>query len=135
MKRQIRYGMFESNSSTTHCLWMVSSDTYDEFEKGGYLYVGGKFGWEDGCTPKKDTVYSKELVKEMIKKNYKYYTEIDETNKDEDDIKDEWDDMIRDADFISEEWLDNQDCYETFYETYKTEDGEEVVAFGYYGYN
>ena len=32
MTRQIRFGMFESNSSTTHVLYMVSRDAYEKYE-------------------------------------------------------------------------------------------------------
>ncbi len=34
MKRQIRRGVFETNSSSTHSLTMCSKKEYDEFEKG-----------------------------------------------------------------------------------------------------
>ena len=38
MKRQIRRGVFETNSSSTHSLTMCSKSEYDEFEKGN-MYI------------------------------------------------------------------------------------------------
>lgn len=135
MKRQIRYGMFESNSSTTHVLYMVSGDAYEKYEQGGYLYDGYSIGWKnEEAAPKKGEIYSREEVIEMIKNNYKNYKPFNEDEMDEDEIKDEWDDIIWEAEFVSEEAIENQD-FETFYDSYRTPSGEEVVAFGYYGYN
>lgn len=135
MKRQIRFGMFESNSSTTHCLWMTSREKYEKYEQGGYLYDGNDYGWKNKkAIPKNGEIYSREEVIEMIKNNYKDYEPFNEDEMDEDDIKDEWDEIISGAEFVSEEILENQQ-FETFYDSYRTQSGEEVVAFGYYGYN
>ncbi len=135
MKRQIRYGMFESNSSTTHVLYMVSRDTYEKFEQGGYLYDGSDFGWKNKeIAPQKGEIYSREEVIEMIKNNYEYYKPFNEDEMDEDEIIDEWDDIIWETEFVSEKSIENQ-SYESFYDSYRTPSGEEVVAFGYYGYN
>lgn len=135
MKRQIRFGMFESNSSTTHVLYMVSRDAYEKYEQGGYLYDGSSYGWKNKkAVPKNGEIYSREEVIEMIKNNYKDYEPFNEDEMDEDEIKDEWDEIISGAEFVSEEILENQD-FETFYDSYRTPSGEEVVAFGYYGYN
>ena len=135
MKRQIRYGMFESNSSTTHVLYMVSRDAYEKFEQGGYLYDGYSFGWKNKeIAPPKGEIYSREEVIEMIKNNYKYYEPFYEDEMDKDEIEDEWNEIISGAEFVSEEILENRQ-FETFYDSYRTPSGEEVVAFGYYGYN
>ena len=135
MKRQIRFGMFESNSSTTHVLYMVSRNVYEKYEQGGYLYDGSDFGWKNKeIAPKKGEIYSREEVIEMIKNNYEYYKPFNEDEMDEDEIKDEWNDIIWEAEFVSEESIENQQ-FETFYDSYRTPSGEEVVAFGYYGYN
>lgn len=135
MKRQIRFGTFESNSSTTHVLYMVSRDVYEKYEQGGYLYNGSSFGWKNKeAAPKNGEIYSKEEVIEMIKNNYKYYEPFNENEMDKDEIEDEWNEIISGAEFVTEEILENQQ-YETFYDSYRTPSGEEVVAFGYYGYN
>lgn len=38
MKRQIRRGVYETNSSSTHSITMCSEKEYDEFEKGN-MYI------------------------------------------------------------------------------------------------
>ena len=136
MKRQIRFGMFESNSSTSHCCFITSKEAYNEYENGAYLFAGNlSYGWNP-ITPEKNKPYTREEVKELIKNNYKYYEEIDEEDRDEDEIEDDWDDVIWEADFIWKDRVEDKDWIEdTFYETYTTPGGEEVVAFGYYGYN
>ena len=132
MKRQIRLGVWETNSSTTHCCFMLSKDLYDEFEQGGYIYKGGNFGWKD-VVPEKNKIYTKDEVKELIKNNYKYFAEF--TENDVEDYEKEWDDAIWEAEFISESYIFENENYETFKEEYETPSGEKVVAFGYYGYN
>lgn len=135
MKRQIRYGIFESNSSTTHCIWMTSREKYEKYEQGGYLYDGSSYGWKNKeAAPKKGEIYSRKEVIEMIKNNYEDYEPFNEDEMDEDEIIDCWDEIISETEFISEEILENQQ-FETFYDSYRTPSGEEVVAFGYYGYN
>ena len=137
MKRQIRLGVWETNSSTTHCCFMLSKDLYDEFEQGGYIYKGGNFGWKD-VVPEKNKIYTKDEVKELIKNNYEYYDEINENpvnEEEEEAIEKEWDDTIWEAEFISESYIFENEDYETFKEEYETPSGDKVVAFGYYGYN
>ena len=135
MKRQIRYGVFESNSSTSHCLWMTTKKVYDEYKNGAYLFVGSaSYGWNP-ITPEKNKPYTREEVKELIKNNYEYFEEISEDDRDEDEIEDDWDDTIWEADFIWKDRVENKDWIEdTFDETCTTPGGETVVAFGYYGY-
>ena len=38
MKRQIRRGVFETNSSSVHSITMCSSDEYDKWTKGEFVY-------------------------------------------------------------------------------------------------
>ena len=133
MKRQIRFGMFESNSSSSHVMFMTSRKIYDEYSNGKYLYIGGTYGWKP-IAPERDKPYTIEEVKELIKNNYEYYKEINEEELDEDEIKEEWNDVIWEAEFISEESIENQN-YEEFWDSYTTPNGEEVVAFGYYGWD
>lgn len=55
MKRQIRIGTFETNSSSTHSLVMMSKEKFDKFKKGELF-------WYDGG------VYSKDEILETAKK-------------------------------------------------------------------
>ena len=46
MKRQIRRGVFETNSSSVHSLTMCSGEEYKKWENGEILYWkwGNRFG-------------------------------------------------------------------------------------------
>ena len=58
MKKQIRRGVFETNSSSVHSLTMCSSDEYEKWENGELLY------WED----KDKFVSREEVIKELQEK-------------------------------------------------------------------
>ena len=122
MKRQIRRGVFETNSSSTHSLTMMMKSDYDRWHKEKlYLYSGG-WGWEFS-KPVKNHLYTREEAVEFTKMN-KYY-------KDKKVIDEE---AIRDCGFIA--WDDEGSEYlEGFYEEFVTPSGETIVAFGEYGYN
>lgn len=116
MKRQIRRGVFETNSSSTHSITMCSSKEYEKWEKGEVLY------WQDG-----DKFGTKEEIIQELKKS-KWYA-----NKD-------WNDEDVVSDIFSDERVKTcEEFFNEYYETYSTEyttpNGEVVVAFGYYGYN
>lgn len=124
MKRQIRYGVFETNSSSTHSLTMMMKKDYDRWHKDKlYLFDGYHYGWEQGDAPVKNTLYTKDEAISLVKKN-KYY-------KDASVIDDE---MLHEADFIA--WNDEGNYYlESFYQEFTTPSGETIVAFGEYGYD
>jgi len=125
MKRQVRRGVFETNSSSVHSLTMCSNNVYKEWENGKVLY------WED-----KEKFATREQIINKMKTMRRYddslrfkYTEEEWNNPDVvDDIFS--DERIR----TCEEFFDNYD-YETFEDKYTTPNGEVVVAFGYYGHD
>ena len=122
MKRQIRRGVFETNSSSTHSLTMMMKSDYERWQNEKlYLYKGG-YGWEFSQLVK-NSLYTKEEVLEFAKKNRYWRGEI---------LIDNW--MLRDMGFIS--WDDKgSDYLEGFYEEFTTPSGETIVAFGEYGYD
>ena len=122
MKKQIRRGVFETNSSSTHSLTMMMKSDYDRWHiENLYLYTGSGWGW-DFNKPTKNNLYTKDEAVEFIK-NYKYY--------DDKEIDYEY---LRDMDFIS--WDDEgTDYLESFYDEFITPSGETIVAFGEYGYD
>lgn len=122
MKRQVRRGVFETNSSSTHSLTMMMKSEYDRWHTEQlYLYEGG-YGW-DFDKPDKNQLYTKDEAVNFTKMN-KYY-------KDEDEIDDE---ILKDAGFISSDDEGNE-YLEGFYQEFTTPSGETIVAFGEYGYN
>lgn len=123
MKRQVRRGVFETNSSSVHSLTMCSEEEYEKWENGEVLYweYENKFGTKE------------EIIEEM--KNMKWsdgtprYKNVNW--EDEDTIHD----IFTHAGIKScEEYFEN-DWYETYEEEYTTPNGETVVAFGYYGHD
>lgn len=122
MKVQVRRGVFETNSSSTHSLTMCSKSDYDKWARGEML-----LNESYGLGLKGDFVTREEAINALIKNG-----DIEESEADEDIIND----MLKDAElYTSDEWDDRNDEYEHFSRTYKTKSGEEVVSFGYYGYN
>lgn len=96
MKRVIRRGVFETNSSSVHSLTMCSDEEWKAWERGKLVfdYIG------DELIP---------LDNENMKPFYHTFKEM-----------------------IESYWF--RDGLRTFHKDYKTEDGEVVHAFGYYGY-
>ena len=122
MKRQIRRGVFETNSSSTHSLTMMMKSDYDRWHKEElYLYSNG-WGWEFS-KPVDGTLYTRDEAVEFAKKN-KYYKDTEEFD----------DEILKEIGFIS--WDDKGSEYlEGFYKEFTTPSGEKVVAFGEYGYD
>ena len=123
MKKRIRRGVFETNSSSTHSLTMMMKSDYDRWHDDElYLYDGFGWGW-DFDPPITNNLYTREEVVEFVKSN-KYY-------KDKEEIDNE---MLRDMEFISwDDW--GNEHLESFYEEFTTPSGETIVAFGEYGYD
>lgn len=137
MKRQIRQGVFETNSSSTHSLTMCSKEDFDAWRRGELLF--DYYGRENFVK-----------VDELSDKNKKVAAKEYEMNKD--DFQKDWEDLSEDAknkyyaeyakenDLISqsgetyEEYMNDYELA-TFEETYTTPNGDAVVAFGKYGYN
>ena len=122
MKRQVRRGVFETNSSSTHSLTMMMKSDYDRWQTEQlYLYEGG-YGWEFN-EPINNNLYTKDEVMKFAKNNRYYHGEEEIDNE-----------TMRDMGFIS--WDDEGSEYlEGFYQEFTTPSGETIVAFGEYGYD
>lgn len=123
MKKQIRRGVFETNSSSVHSITMCSDDEYSRWERGEVLFWSNKnkFGTKEDIISELKTLtwYSGKL---------RY---LDTDWNDEDVVYD----IFSDEGIQTEKaFWDNCD-YETFSERYITPNGEKVVAFGYYGHD
>ena len=121
--KQIRRGVFETNSSSTHSLTMMMKSDYMRWgNENLYMYQGSGWGW-DSNKPIRNKLYTKEEVVEFAK-SHKYHTEGDDIDYG----------LIRDMDFVS--WDDEgNEWLESFYEEFTTPSGETIVAFGEYGYD
>ena len=101
MKRQIRRGVFETNSSSTHSITMFMKSDYDK-------WVAGELVWSR---------WNDELVE--------ITSEVKASMED------------GDGDYLTYEQFNDWDYleYETFKSTFKTPNNDEIVSFGYYGYD
>lgn len=123
MKKQIRYEVFETNSSSVHSLTMCSSDEYEKWERGELLY------WEN-----KDKFVSREKAIKELKEKKSWNGSLMHPDVDWDD-EDEVNQVFEEEEIKTSEEFFNDDWYETFEQSYITSKGEEVVAFGYYGHD
>lgn len=106
--RQIRYGAFETNSSSTHTLVIMTKEQYEKFKKEElFLYNDG--------------VATKEEIAEKEKESIQRYNDGDV------------DEYIEDERLSYDAFVDTEN--EDFYQEYTTPSGEKIVAFGYFGYN
>lgn len=112
MKRQIRKSVFETNSSSTHSLTICSKDEFKKFKNGEYLIT-----WDD------EFVSYEDVLKELKQDGY----DVENINKEEvlEIAREEYE-------YYSYE--NYGEDYEYFEKVYETPNGDDIVAFGYYGY-
>ena len=123
--KQIRKGVFETNSSSTHSLTMMMKSDYVRWENDGlYLFDGYGYRWEFS-KPINGHLYTADEVMRFAK-TYKYFDAIDEEDLDYE--------MIKEMGFISFD-DEGSEYLEGFYEEFTTPSGETIVAFGEYGYD
>lgn len=126
MKKQVRRGVFETNSSSVHSLTMCSKSEYDEFEKGN-MYIE-RWG---------SRIYSKEELIEKFKEMRDWRTKELKYSGVDWDNEEEFNRVLEETDFVTGDkyWDIVSEEYETFEESYTGKNGESVVAFGYYGHD
>ena len=123
MKKQIRQGVFETNSSSVHSLTMCTEEEYQKWKNGEVLY------WRD-----KDKFGTREDIIEELKTLTWYRGGLIYNNvnwEDEDEVHDVFSDEGIKA---CEEFFDNE-WFKTFKDQYTTPSGDVVIAFGYYGHD
>ena len=128
MKKQIRKGVFETNSSSTHSLVMCLKSDYDRWENGEVLlFIGSSWCYPDGHAPKTNHFYTKEEAIEFEKSSK--YPPSDNIDWDSDEAEE----YLRDNEWYTYDNYDD-DYLEWFDDSYTTPSGEIVMAFGQYGY-
>jgi uncharacterized protein (UPF0305 family) len=124
--RQVRNGVFETNSSSVHSITMCMKSDYDK-------WVNGELYWDRWS----NKFVTKEVVEKFIEK---LREEFREDNPDYVQGDEEWEEEFMeyvddDKQYYTYEEFNDYECieYETFANTFTTPSGEEVVSFGYYG--
>jgi hypothetical protein len=119
MKKQIRVGVFETNSSMTHALTICTEEQYDKWKNGEIFWDK----WNDRFAEREELM---KQFNEDVKRGYW----IGETTE---EGFDEW--RMEDGIVTFDEDCDD-DCYfEDFEEHFTTPSGDEMVAFGCYGHD
>ena len=137
----MRRNVFETNSSSTHSLTMCMKEDYDRWMSEGNLYLVNKLTNTPGPFPK--FVTREELLALLAKEPYApdlANIDPDEYNEDNDE-----DDDYKDRESIIDEYLSDYGYYtsatynsqelEEFDEVYTLPDGQQVIAFGYFGHD
>ena len=130
---------FETNSSSTHSLTICPQETYDKWLSGKVLFSDWTENFiEVGDLTPRD--YEEAGIKYEASKS-KYYKSWNELSAEE---KKEYtteyvltDKKNKDSDeyLTYDEWSDRHNYgTETFESHYKTPSGDNIVVFGYYGY-
>lgn len=137
MKRQIRRGVFETNSSSTHSLTMCSEEEFEKWKNGEILF--DEWGSEKFVSPKTMTDLQKNDVKEYYESTrddfQKEWDNLSETAKESYYTKYAKENGLIDEDAQTyEQYMRNNDL-ETFVTRYTSKSGDKIVAFGEYGYD
>ena len=135
--RQIRRGVFETNSSSTHSLTICSEEEFEAWRNGKLLF--DEWGSEEFVPAYELNDSIKQMAVEEYEKNKTEYSK-------------DWEDLTEDAkDNYCKKYAkrhyctkDNAKTYndymydydlETFEEHYTTKSGDKIVIFGKYGYD
>lgn len=123
---QIRYGIFESNSSSTHTLCVAQNEEIDKLDKNELLI---NLDWQDARS-----FISPEEAMESLKKciednNDEEGRELLANNEKEGiyQLMREYEIAQRYDDYLDSEWLDS------YQEEFTTKSGDRVLVFGIYG--
>lgn len=137
MKRQIRHGVFETNSSSTHSLTMCSEEEFEDWKRGKVLFDESKGGIFVSVSVMND------YDKKMAENNYENTKDI---------FQKDWRDLAEEAkekyyfEYAKENGIIDEDSktyeeymghgsLEKYVEHYTSKSGDKIVAFGEYGYD
>ena len=136
MKKQVRRGVFETNSSSTHSLTMCSEDEFEAWKRGEVLFKR----WEEKFV--KPTQLS-DQDKRDAEDEYDYTKDSywKDWNDLSDDEKEKWyakyatNHNLKDYDVKTYDEYMRSGSLETFVQRYTSKSGDKIVAFGEYGYD
>ena len=136
MKRQIRRGTFETNSSSTHSLTMCSEEEFNKWKNGELLFKR----WEDKFVePKqlseKDKVDAEEEYGYSKQDYWKDWATLSEEEKEKWYVKYATEHDLKDYDAKTYDEYMRESDLETFVQRYTSKSGDKIVAFGEYGYD
>lgn len=122
---QIRKNVFETNSSSTHSITMCSKDDYDRWANGEAYLNKGWWSKDNESEHKNNKFVTRDEATDILNHD-KYFDGIPE------DVSDE--ELAEHKIYTIDEYSEN-DCLEWFEDSYTTDSGETVIAFGLFGYD
>ncbi len=146
---QVRQGVFETNSSSTHTLTICSKEDYEDWERGDKFWLDNDWG---KLQTNKSFVTPEELEELTEKYNEEEQKRIDAGDKfakilDMDKVLNErrdydsWEDSYWDTErsaleaYTMDDWYQRNGDLETYERTFTSPSGDEMVAFGAFGYD
>lgn len=135
MKKQIRHGVFETNSSSTHSLTMCSEEEFEQWKKGELLFDEySELFVKANSLSDDDKKYAAQDYEDRKDEFSKDWSDLSESAKEKYYIKYAKENNILNEDAKTyEEW--GRSDLETFVDTYTSKSGDKIVAFGEYGYD
>ena len=125
--KTIRQGCFETNSSSTHSITLCMESEFEKW-KNGELYWNR---WDEKLVPKE------EVEKEFAEIREEFISENPGFDENDEEWQEELEKYINEDGKIYYSYEDFNDYdymeYETYEDSFKTPNGETVVAFGFYG--
>lgn len=119
--RVIRLGVFETNSSSTHTMTILSEDEFKQWKDGDLF----KYKWKEEFVSKED---SEKLIKQL-KEDYSKKYNVDIEDIDLYELSDEYEEEIMLTFDQYNDWKD----LEYDINRYTTKSGEEIVIICWYG--
>lgn len=137
MKRQIRRGVFETNSSSTHSLTMCDEEIFEKWKSGDLLYDKYAEEFIDSVPELSDEQKNgaKEYYEYSMEKYWKQWSDLTDSEKKEWYDKYATEEGIIPEDAVTYDQFMDDAYLESFVDRYTTKNGDKVVAFGVYGYD
>ena len=136
MKQLVRSHTFETNSSSTHSLTIMTEDQFDQFRDGNLFYDDWKekfYTYEELKERMLETTTLEEVKNDYIDYYGEEESDFNSPEEFEKHVVAYWakENDIRDYDHMLG---DQQEDYETFEQHYTSPSGDKIVVCGYYGY-
>lgn len=137
MKRQIRRGVFETNSSSTHSLTMCDEETFKKWKSGDLMFDKYAEEFIDSVPELSDEQKNaaKEYYEYSMEKYWKQWGDLTDSEKEEWYGKYATEEGIVSKDAVTYDQFMDEAYLESFVGSYTTKNGDKVVAFGLYGYD
>ena len=146
---QVRQGVFETNSSSTHTLTICSKEDYEDWKRGDKFWLDNDWG---KLQTNKSFVTPEELAELTEKYNEKEQKRIDAGDEyakvlDIDKVLNEcrdydsWEDSYWDTErsaleaYTMDDWYQRNGDLETYSRSFTSPSGDEMVAVGAFGYD